>query len=80
MWSRSLQRDNRGFCVRLAGGGVLVLVGNVVRNTVLVAAQAAGAALPPWGHEAVGLVVLALVCGAIAWVMAGARPNWSDAA
>ncbi len=74
------QRDNRGFCVRLPTVGVLVLVGNVVRNTVLVAAQAAGAALPPWGHEAVGLVVLALVCGAIAWVMAGARPNWSAAA
>ncbi|MBK6295775.1 MAG: exosortase Q [Rhodoferax sp.] len=74
------QRDNRGFCVRLPAVGVLVLVGNVVRNTVLVAAQAAGAALPRWGHEAVGLVVLALVCGAIAWVMAGARPNWSAAA
>ncbi len=51
---------------RLPFVGLLVLTGNILRNSVLVAAEGAGAALPGWGHEAVGLVVLAAVCGAIA--------------
>ena len=68
------QRDNRSFLLRLPAVGGLVLVGNVLRNTTLVAAKAAGAPLPTWGHEAVGLVVLALVCSAVAWVMACHRP------
>jgi exosortase/archaeosortase family protein len=46
-----------------------VLVGNVARNTVLVAAQASGTHLPAWGHDAVGLLVLAAVCSGIAWAM-----------
>ena len=63
------QRSNRSFLLRLPGVGVLVLLGNVLRNTVLVAAQASGHDLPAWGHDAVGLVVLALVCSGIAWAM-----------
>jgi len=35
--------------------------------------EGAGHALAPWLHEAVGLAVLALVCGAIAQRMAPAR-------
>ena len=54
-----------GLCI-IAG----VLLGNVLRNTVLVAAQASGNRLPAWGHDTVGLVVLALVCSGIAWAMA----------
>jgi len=63
---------NRTFLMRLPAVSVLVLSGNIVRNTVLVAAEASGQHLPGWAHEAVGLVVLALVCGGIGWVMSRA--------
>ena len=64
-------RSNRSFLLRLPLVGTLVLLGNVLRNTALVALQAAGTRLPGWGHDGVGLVVLAAVCGGIAWVMSG---------
>ena len=63
------QRSNRAFLLRLPAVGALVLVGNVVRNTILVAAQASGTHLQGWAHDLVGLLVLALVCTGIAWVM-----------
>lgn len=63
-------RNNRSFLLRLPIVSLLVLVGNVLRNTVLVSFQASGSPLPAWGHEVVGLVVLALVCAGIAWAMA----------
>jgi len=63
-------RHNRNFLLRLPVVSVLVLLGNVVRNTVLVAFQTSGTHLPNWGHEAVGLVVLGLVCAGIGWAMA----------
>jgi exosortase/archaeosortase family protein len=63
-------RSNRSFVLRLPVVSVLVLLGNVVRNTVLVALQASGTHLPSWSHDAVGLVVLATVCCGIAWAMA----------
>lgn len=62
-------KSNTTFLLRLPLVGVLVLLGNVLRNTVLVGAQASGTPLPGWGHDAVGLLVLAAVCGGIAWVM-----------
>lgn len=68
-----LQRGNRAFLTRLPVVSVLVLSGNVLRNTVLVAAEASGRAVPGWVHEVVGLVVLATVCAAIAWLMS--RPE-----
>jgi exosortase/archaeosortase family protein len=66
----AVERSNRSFLLRLPAVGALVLLGNVVRNTVLVALQAAGMHLPTLGHEAVGLVALAVVCAGIAWAMA----------
>jgi len=63
-------RDDRGFLARLPVVGLLVLAGNIVRNTLLVALEAAGHAPAPWLHDAFGLVLLALVCGGIARVMA----------
>lgn len=60
---------NKTFLLRLPVAGALVLLGNVLRNTVLVALQASGTASPGWGHEAVGLLVLATVCLGIAWAM-----------
>lgn len=65
-----LARGNRSFFTRLPTVSVLVLAGNVLRNTVLVAAEASGSHVPGWVHEGVGLGVLATVCAAIAWVMA----------
>jgi exosortase/archaeosortase family protein len=62
-------RRDRAFLTRLPAVGMLVLAGNIVRNTVLVAFEASGHHLPGWAHDGVGLVVLAAVCGAIAWVM-----------
>jgi exosortase/archaeosortase family protein len=70
-----LARGNRAFFTRLPAVSVLVLGGNIVRNTILVAAEASGRHLPGWAHEGVGLVVLAAVCGAIAWVMSRPERN-----
>lgn len=70
-----LARGNRAFLTRLPAVSVLVLAGNIVRNTVLVAAEASGSPVPGWVHEGVGLGVLAAVCTAIAWVMS--RPEKS---
>lgn len=62
-------RSNAGFLARLPAVSLLVLAGNVLRNAVLVALEASRVNLPAWGHDAVGLLVLAAVCTAIAWVM-----------
>ena len=72
-------RDNRSFVMRLPVVGLLVLLGNVLRNTVLVALQVSGNPVPGWAHGAVGLVVLGAVCAGIAWVM-GASLNSERAA
>lgn len=53
------------FARRLPGIGLVVLAGNVVRNTVLVAAEARGVATSAL-HEGVGLAVLGAVCSAVA--------------
>lgn len=68
-------RDGRGFLARLPAVGLLVLAGNIVRNSVLVALEGTGHALAPWLHDAFGLVLLALVCAGIAWVMAHITPT-----
>jgi exosortase/archaeosortase family protein len=64
------QRTDRQFATRLPVVGLLVLLGNIARNAVLVALEGAGHALAPWAHDAFGLLLLALVCGGIAWAMA----------
>ena len=63
------QRSDRSFLARLPAVGALVLGGNIVRNAVLVAFEGAGQPMTPWAHNVFGLVVLALVCGGIAWTM-----------
>lgn len=62
-------RRNASFLARLPAVSALVLCGNVLRNSVLVAAEGAGEHLPGWAHELVGLLALAAVCSAIARVM-----------
>jgi exosortase/archaeosortase family protein len=70
LWWR--QRDGV-LLTRLPGVGLIVLVANVLRNSVLVACAGAGHALSGGAHEAVGLVVLAGVCVLVhAWVRRGA--------
>ncbi len=68
-----LRRSNRTLLLRLPAVSVLVLLGNVLRNTVLVASEAAGHSVNSTLHELLGLVMLGAVCGGIAWVMA--RPE-----
>ncbi|MEJ8812139.1 exosortase Q [Variovorax ureilyticus] len=66
LWS---ERDGRSFLARLPAVGLLVLGGNIARNSVLVALEAAAHAPPGWLHDGFGLAVLAGVCAGIAWVM-----------
>lgn len=65
--------DNRRFLKRLAFVGAIVLIGNVLRNSVLVVLEARQASVPALWHEAIGLVVLAFVCAAVARVVHGGR-------
>jgi len=65
---------SRRFMARLPLVGLLVLAGNVLRNALLLAFEGLGQPLPGWAHEALGLLVLALVCGAIAPLMAPRTP------
>ncbi|RYF76739.1 MAG: exosortase Q [Comamonadaceae bacterium] len=68
-------RDDRAFLARLPFVGLLVLTGNVLRNTVLVALEGAGRAPGEALHQAIGLLVLACVCAAVCGLMArGSRP------
>lgn len=77
LWAR---RSDRAFLGRLPMVGLLVLGGNIVRNSVLVAFEGAGHALAPWAHNTLGLFVLAVVCGGIARLMVPARavPELAD--
>jgi exosortase/archaeosortase family protein len=61
--------NTRRFLLRLPLVGITVLAGNVVRNTVLVMGEVAAHGWPAWAHQAVGLGVLALVCGAVGVLM-----------
>lgn len=67
-------RSDRGFVRRLPMVGLFVLGGNIVRNSVLIAFEGAGHPLAPWAHNALGLLVLGVVCGAIARLMVPVRP------
>lgn len=70
LWAR---RGDRSFLARLPMVGLLVLAGNIARNSVLIAFEGAGHALVPWAHNTLGLVVLAVVCGCISRLMAPER-------
>jgi exosortase/archaeosortase family protein len=53
--------------------GVLVMAGNVVRNTLLVGLEARSVAVSDAMHQAIGLVVLGAVCAAVVAIVRGAR-------
>lgn len=63
---------DRVFVRRLAFVGGIVLVANIARNSMLVGLEARGATAGPWLHDAIGLVLLGLVCAAVIAVMARA--------
>jgi exosortase/archaeosortase family protein len=65
---------DRQLLARLPWVGVLVLAGNVLRNSVLVALQARQEHVSEAVHQGVGLVVLVAVCAAVVAVVSkGAR-------
>ena len=59
---------DRTFVRRVPLIGAVVLAGNVVRNSILVALESRPLGLAPAWHEAIGLVVLAAVCAAV-WAL-----------
>ncbi|WP_218510063.1 exosortase Q [Variovorax sp. dw_308] len=66
-------RSDRDFLARLPVVSLFVMAGNIVRNAVLVACEGAGRPLAPWAHETLGLIVLSIVCGGIAWAVSSRR-------
>ena len=64
---------DRVFAKRLAFVGAIVLAGNIVRNAVLVGMEARGGAVPAWQHQAIGMVVLGVVCAAVTALVASAK-------
>jgi exosortase/archaeosortase family protein len=64
------RRRDGAFLRRLPLVGLLVLTGNVLRNTTLVALEARPASLAPWAHEAIGVVWLMVVVGLAVRLMA----------
>jgi len=59
---------DRPFVRRLPLVGAVVLLGNVLRNSVLVALESRPHGLEPLWHEVIGLAVLAAVCAAV-WAL-----------
>lgn len=64
---------DRQLLARLPWVGLLVLAGNVLRNSVLVALEAQHEQVSEAVHQGVGLVVLVMVCAAVVTVVRGGR-------
>ena len=64
---------DRRFVRQLPWIGLIVLAGNVLRNSVLVVLEARTAGVSEAVHQGVGLAVLALVCAAVVTLMRGGR-------
>jgi exosortase/archaeosortase family protein len=64
---------DRQLLARLPWVGALVLAGNVLRNSVLVALEAQHEQVSEAVHQGVGLVVLVMVCAAVVAVVRGGR-------
>lgn len=67
-----LRLDDRRLLRRLPLLGVLVLAGNVVRNSLLVVLETGPLAGSVWLHEGIGLLVFASVCALVLRCVAGA--------
>ncbi len=64
---------DRQLLARLPWVGVLVLTGNVLRNSVLVAMEAQQERVSDAAHQGIGLLVLVLVCVGVMAVVGGGR-------
>lgn len=60
-----LRLPDRLLLRRLPAVGLLVLGGNILRNTLLVWGESRSGGVPGWAHETLGLLVFAAVCGMI---------------
>lgn len=60
-----LRLPDRLLLRRLPLVGMLVLGGNILRNTLLVWGESGASGFPGWAHEGVGLLMFAAVCGMI---------------
>lgn len=65
-------RDSQ-FLRRLPWVGLMVLAGNVLRNSLLVALEATQAPVSDGLHQGIGLAVLLVVCAGVARVVKGGR-------
>jgi exosortase/archaeosortase family protein len=63
------------FARRLPLAGLLALLGNVLRNSALVALESRAQGLSPLAHQAIGLAVLAVVCALIVKLMKTGAPR-----
>jgi len=68
-----LRLDARRFVLQSSCVGLIVLVANVLRNTVLVALEARPQGLSPAWHETTGIVVFTFVCAATIWQIGRGR-------
>lgn len=59
------------FAARLPLVGLLVLAGNIVRNTALVVVESGVVDAPPWAHDSIGLAMLAAVTLLVVLLMRG---------
>ena len=68
------QLSNTQFLLRLPFVGMLILLGNILRNSALVILQVSQQQVPNWLHEGVGIVFLALVCLGILVLIGSVKP------
>lgn len=69
-----LRLSDRRFLTRLPLLGLIVLGGNILRNTLLVLKESGQVDGPAWLHEAIGLLVFVAVCALVLGYMAAAAP------
>ena len=67
-----LHIPDRSFLRRVPAVGIAVLVGNVLRNTLLVAKEAGLVQWPDWTHDAIGIAAFASVAIFVLWQMRAA--------
>lgn len=65
-----LRLPDRTFLRRLPWLSLLIIAGNVIRNTLLVIKESGILPLPQWTHEGIGLLIFAGVCVLILRLMA----------